>query len=109
MVRKTVEAQDERPAAGLQDRNLQSACLNRPATDTVTGGEPTCRRVPAGRMRRRSLCLGCHAFNLSRPLSRRHGPTGPDRVVSPDVIERGHDDVMRVGLSPEPYQQATTV
>lgn len=64
MVRKTVEAQDERPAAGLQDRNLQSARLNRPTTDTVTGRGPTCRRILAGWTSRRSPCLGCHGFDL---------------------------------------------
>jgi hypothetical protein len=35
MVGKPVEAHYERPAAGLKDRNLQSACLNRPMTDAV--------------------------------------------------------------------------
>ncbi len=69
MVGKTVEAQDEGPTAGLQDRNLPTARLNHPATDTVTGGGPTCRRVLAGRMRRRSLCLGCHAFNLQAAVA----------------------------------------
>jgi hypothetical protein len=53
MVGKSVEAEDQRPAAGLKDRNLHSAHLNRPMTDPVTCSGSPGRGVLA---ERRSLC-----------------------------------------------------
>src|SRR5215217_8293271 len=75
MVGKPVEAHYERPAAGLKDRNLQSACLNRPMTDAVGRLGPPGRGVLA---KARSLGHLCHEFNLQAAFAAsRSGKPGP--------------------------------
>jgi hypothetical protein len=81
MVGKPVEAHYERPAAGLKDRNLQSACLNRPMTDAVGRLGPLAgESSPKG-----GRWVTCVMSSNSKPPSRRRGPASPDQVASTAV------------------------
>src|SRR4051812_22770855 len=93
MVGKPVEAHNERPAAGLKDRNLQSACPNRPMTDVVGRLGPPGRGVLA---KGRSLGHLCHEFNLQAAFaasrSCKPGPSSKYGCLKPGSVPvSGHD------------------